>query len=86
MVDFSDRFRDPGYPKALVTEPGDIVCGIQCRICHVVDGFICHQVLPDLLDGLEECLFVGFVARQRFHEKRYSMLVRDQGNDELFEV
>lgn len=53
---------------------------------HVLDGFVCHLVVPDFLDGQEKGLVVRFVARQSFHGEWNSVLVRNQGNDELFEV
>jgi hypothetical protein len=85
-LDFLDRLRNTGYPKALVAETGNSFGGIQCRIGHVIDGFVGHQVFPHFLDGPEQCLLVRFVARQGFHEEGNSMLVRDKGNDELFEI
>ena len=43
-------------------------------------------VLADFLNGPEKGLLVRFVSRQGFHEEGNSVLVRNQGNDELFEV
>ena len=52
----------------------------------MIDGFVCHQVIPDFLKGPEKDLIVRFVPRQGFHKEGNSVLVRNQGNDELFEV
>ena len=85
-MDFLDRLGNPGYPETLVAETGNVLGGIQSRIGHVIDGFVRHQVFPDLLYGTDKGLLVRFIAGQGFHEERNPMLVGNQRNDELLEI